>query len=69
MSSRDPLKQLRRPGRPSPNFHDQISDILSEGEYKQWVPNTRDDDVAGIVNDLDKVCRHVLLPHSPLKPS
>ena len=59
MPSRNPLKQLRHLDRSSPDFHDQLSDILHGEEYKKWVPNIQGGDLAGIVNYLDKVRCHI----------
>ena len=68
MPSRNPLKQLCHLDRSSPDFHDQVSNILQGEEYNQWVPNIQGDDLVGIVNYLDKVRGHVSPSHSPLKP-
>jgi hypothetical protein len=55
MSPHNPLNRLRRLDRSSPKFHDQVSNILSGEEYKQWVPNIQGDDLVGLVDYLDKV--------------
>ena len=58
MSPHNPLNQLRCLDSSSPEFHDQISDILSGEEYKQWVPNIQGGDLVGLIDYLDKVrCR------------
>ena len=67
MSSRIPLKQLRRLDRSSPEFHDQVSNILYGQEYQQWVPTIQGDDLVGLVDYLDKVRCRVSLLCSPLK--
>jgi len=68
MFSLNPLDQLRRLDRSSPKFHDQVSNILSGEEYKQWVLNVQDDDLVGLTDYLDKVRRRVSPLCLPLKP-
>ena len=50
-------------------FHDQISDILSGEEYRECVPALRGDNLAWLVEYLDKVHPHVAPPHSPFNPA
>lgn len=57
MPSYSPLNQLRGLDASSFAFHDQVSNILDGEEYKRWMPNLRGEDLAGLVNYLDKV-RH-----------
>jgi len=61
------LGQLRRPDKSSSKFHDQLREVLCGEEYKQWVPNISGEDLAWLVDYLDKVRRRITLPHSPLK--
>jgi len=55
MSSRSPLKQLRRLDKSSSKFHDRVSNILYGKEYMQWVPTIQGDDLVGLVDYLDEV--------------
>ena len=66
MSSSNPtaLQRLRRLDRSSPNFHNQLSNVLFGEEYGQSVPNLRGNDLVSLVDYLDKACR----PISPLRP-
>ena len=66
MSSPPALQQLHRLNRSSPDFHDQLSNVLYGEEYKQWVANLQGDDLIWLVDYLDKVRRCVPLPHSSL---
>jgi len=63
------LQQLRRLDRSSSDFPDQLSNVLYGEEYQKCVPNLQSDDLAWLVEYLDKVCRHVALPRPPLKSS
>ena len=67
MSSRSPLKQLRRLDKSSSKFHDRVSNILYGEEYKQWVSTIQGDGLMGFVDYLDKVRCRVSLLRSPLK--
>ena len=60
------LQQLHHLDRSLPNFHDQLCNVLYGEEYTQCAPNLQGKDLVWIVNYLDKVRRHVLLPRSPL---
>ena len=61
------LQQLHYLDRSSPNFHDQLTSVLSGENYKQFVQNLRGNDLVLLVDYLDKVCCHVVLPRSPLE--
>jgi hypothetical protein len=63
------LQQLGRLNGSSPKFHDQLGDVLHGEEYKQCVPNLQGDDLAWLVDYLDKVCHLISLPRSPLEPA
>jgi len=65
---RNTLEQLRSLDRSSPTFHDQLSDILCGEEYERCTPNLAGDDLMRLIGYLDKVCRRIAIPHSPLKP-
>ena len=63
MSSRSPLRQLRRLDKSSSNFHDRVSNVLYGEEYKQWVPTIEGNDLVGLVDYLDTVrCLASFLP-------
>ena len=61
------LRQLDLLNRSSPDFHDQLSNVLHGKEYRQCVPNLQGDDLVWLVDYLDKVRHHAVLPHPPLK--
>jgi len=69
MSSPRPqaFQGLRRLSWSSPNFHDQLSNVLCGEEYQRCVQNLQGDDSVWLVDYLDKVCRHVTLPRSSFK--
>ena len=71
MSSPDSpiLQKLDRLSRSTSGFHDQLSDLFDGDEYKQCVPNLQGDDLAWLVDYLDKVRRRIIPPHPPLKPT
>ena len=50
-------------------FHDQLNGLLHGEEYRQSVPNLQGDDLAWLVDYLDKVRCHVAFLHPPLKPA
>ena len=56
------LRQLRHLDESSPNFHDQLTSVLSGEKYEQSVPNLQNNDLVFLVDYLDKVRRHVALP-------
>ena len=66
MSSYNPYEQLCRLDRSSSRFHDEVSNILYGGEYKQSVPNLQDNDLVRLIDYLDEVRRRVLLLHTLL---
>jgi hypothetical protein len=68
MPSPPALQQLDLLDRSSPNFHDQLSNVLYGPEYKQCVQNLQGEDLVWLVDYLDKVRRHISLPHTPLNP-
>ena len=69
MPSSPTLQQLDRLNRSSPDFHDQLYNVLYGQEYKQCVPNLQGEDLVWLVNYLDKVRRRVALSRSPLMPA
>jgi len=68
-SSSSTLQQLHRLERSSPNFHDQLCNVLYGEEYVKCVSSIKGDDLVWLVDYLDEVRRRVALPHSPLKPA
>lgn len=48
-------------------FHGQLNDLLCGEEYRKCVPELQGDDLAWLVDYLDKVRHCGALPHSPLK--
>jgi len=70
MSSLGPLallQQLRDLSRSSLGFHDQLSKVLYGEDYRQCAPGLQGDDLAWLVDYLDKVLHRIALPRSPLK--
>ena len=61
------LLQFRHLDRSSPDFDDQLRNVLYGSEYNQYAPNIQGDDLAWLVNYLDEVCCRVSTPHSLLK--
>ena len=61
------LQQLHRLDGSSSRFHDKLCNILYGEEYKKCVLNLQKNDLAWLVDYLDKVRCQVTLPHSPLK--
>ena len=58
------LQRLHRLNRSLPEFHNQLNDILHGREYTEYVPDLQGDDLAWLVDYLDKV-----RPHHPPKLS
>lgn len=56
------LQKLHRLDTLSPDFNSQLCDVLYQKEYIQCVPNLKGDDLAWLVNYLDKVCHKFPLP-------
>jgi len=63
------LQRFHLLDRSSPDFDDQLSNVLYGEEYKRCVPNLEDDDLAWLVDYLDKVRRPIAIPNSPFKPA
>lgn len=57
-----PLQQLDRLDASSPEFGDQLKNVLYGQEYMECVPNLEGDDLEWIVEYLSKVRRHTPLP-------
>lgn len=53
------LQHLQRLSRSSPEFHGQLSNAFRGEEYRQRVLNIQGDNLASLVDSLDKVRRHV----------
>ena len=63
------LQQLDRLNRSSPDFHNQLSNVLYGEEYTQCARGLRNGDLVWLVEYLDQVRRHVALPCTPLQPA
>ena len=63
------LQQLPRLDKSSPNFHDELSKVLSSKEYQQTVPGLQGNHLELLVDYLDKVCHPIPLPRPLLKPA
>ena len=62
------LRKLRHLDRSSSGFRSQLSEVLDWDEYRRCVPNLQRNDLTWLVDYLDKVRRHAVLRHPPLKP-
>ena len=56
------LQQLDLLNRSSPDFHDQLSNVLYGEEYQQCMPNLQGEDLVWLVDYLDMVRCHIALP-------
>ena len=63
MTLQNALQQLYRLDRSSPEFRDQLSNVINEEGYAQWVPSIQSDDLVWLIDHLDKV-RHRCLNFS-----
>ena len=63
------LQQLHNLNRSSPDFNDQLSNVLYGEEYQKCVPNLQGEDLVWLVDYLDEVCRNISPSHSLLKPA
>jgi hypothetical protein len=61
------LQRLDHLDRSSPDFHDQLCNVLYGEEYVQCVSNLQGNDLVWLVDYLDRVRRRVALSHSLLK--
>lgn len=61
------LQQPHLPDKSSPNFHDQLSDVLSCEEYKRSAQNLRGNAIVSLVDYLDGVRCRTVPPRFPLK--
>ena len=64
MTLPNPLQQLYDLEKSSPQFYNQLRDIISGKEYRECVPHLRDDDLVRLVEYLDGVSLQIALPHS-----
>ena len=67
MASPDPLRRLFSLDKSSPQFHDQVTDILYGKGYEGWVDRVEGRDVVKLVDYLDGVRRCALPFASSLK--
>ena len=58
-----PLQKLHRLDASSPDFQDQLNNVLRGEEYVNCLPNLEDDDSAWLVDYLDKVSHRISLRH------
>ena len=63
------LQQLDHFNRSSPDFHDQLSNVLYGKEYKKCVQSLQGKNLVWFADYLDQVRRRITLPRSPLKPA
>ena len=63
------LQRLDLLNGPSPDFHNQLSNVLCGEEYRRSVLDLQGDDLVWLVDYLDKVRSHVNFPHPPFKPA
>ena len=61
-----PLKRLYGLDKSSFKFHDELSDVLNEKEFAQWVPTFQGEDLVWFIDYLDKVSRCASFPRPPL---
>ena len=59
------LLQLRHLDKCSPEFHDQLCNVLYGEEYIKRVPDLQGDDLVWLVDYLDKVRHRITFPYSP----
>ena len=57
----DVLDDLNDLDESSPQFPDQLADLLSGRLYKGWISGLRDNDVSWLVEYLDKVRPHLVI--------
>ena len=58
------LQRLDRLDKSSPDFHDQLCNVLYGEEYVESAPHLQHDDAMWLVDYLDTVRRYVALPRS-----
>jgi len=63
------LQQFYHLNRSSPQFHDQLTNMLHSKEYKESVPNLQGNDLIILADHLDKVFYSTPLSCSLLKPA
>jgi len=64
MSSLTPLQQLRSLDRLSSQFPNQLTSLLREQEYRDYVTSIQDHDLSWLVEYLDDVRPHVASTNS-----
>ena len=64
MTLPNPLQQLYDLKKSPPWFYNQLRSIISGEEYRERVPQLRDDDLVRLVEYLDGVSLQIALPHS-----
>lgn len=68
MTQTEVLQQFKQLDRSSPNFPDQLTNLLYKQEYKESIPNLQNEEVIWLVNYLDDVCLYFPCP-SPCSAS
>lgn len=61
MTSPEILQQLNHLDKDSPQFPDQLTDLLYKERFGDYIPKFRDEDVVWLVEYLDKVCLSIAL--------
>ena len=67
MVLRNPLQRLHDLDRTSPQFHKQLIDFLRGNEYRDVIPNLRNEDLARFVEYLDSVSLQTAFPRPALR--
>jgi len=63
------LQRLQNLDRSSPEFHDQLSNVLYGEEYDRCVPNLQDNDTMWLVDYLDEARCRTGVSRSPSNPT
>jgi hypothetical protein len=61
MSPTEIVQQFEQLNRSSPQFPDQLTSLLYKKEYRECIPNLKDEEVVWLIEYLDDVCLSVLL--------
>ena len=66
MPPSNPLKTLRNLDGTSPDFHNQLVDLIRGSEYRDAIPNLEGEGLAWLVDYLENVSLHNVSPHPAL---
>ena len=69
MLLRNPLQQLLHLNRSSPNFHDQLVNLILGKKYKECVQDLQGADLVRLIEYLGDVCIQFAFLRSPLNTS